>query len=267
MDDQDIEKRRRRLVVRANRDRVGRFVQPSSGSLADADATSGKYIPSSAAQFTALGLVTPDEIWLCNAASGNLVGLISAGTLTAANTPLYQQSVTGWATTGVRGNASTGNQRFEGTGPNPSTTDVATLLYVGNMVPDVTNRPLFACGTSPSDFGLSVYDAPGITIRGRSAGGVSDSVGSYTTAGTAILIANDVTNTRAVWVSNVETRAMTYGAATSGTAYGLGAIGGGTFAAATVMYIARFVGANARALSTSALAKPFLQALGWTIPW
>lgn len=240
------------------------FIQ---GNGVNRDSASNIYLPTSVAQYQTLSLVTPDEIWMGNVASGDLVGLVGGSTLTASNTPLYQQAVTGWATTGVRGNASTGNQRFEGTGPNPSTTDVATLLYVGNMVPDGSIRPLFACGTGPSDFGLALYDAPGITIRGRSAGGVSDSVGAYTTAGTAILIANDVTNTRAVWVSNVETRAMTYGAATSGTAFGLGAIGGGTFAAATVMYMARFVGANARALSTSALAKPFLQALGWTIPW
>ena len=239
------------------------FIQ---GNGVNRDGGSGKYMPSSAAQFTTLSLVTPDEIWIPGP-SGDLVGLVGGSVLTAANTPLYGQAVTGWSSTGVRGNAATGNQRFEGTGPNPSTTDVAVLLYVGNMVPDGTIRPFFACGTSPSDFGLSVYDAPGTTIRGRSAGGVSDSVGAYTTAGTAILIANDVTNTRAVWVSNVETRAMTYGAATSGTAFGLGAIGGGTFAAATVLYMARFVGANARALSTSALAKPFLQGLNWTIPW
>ena len=243
----------------------GDQMSPAGG--VNRDATSGKYMPLTAAQFAALSLVQPDEIWTGVPVGGDLVGLVGGSTLTGANAPLSGQAVTGWASTGVRGNASTGNQRFEGTGPNPSTTDVAVLLYVGNMVPDVTNRPLFACGTSPSDFGLSLYDAPGITIRGRSVGGVSDSVGVYTTGGHAILIANDVTNTRAVWVSDVETRAMTYGAATSGTAFGLGAIGGGTFAAATVLYMARFVGASARALSTSVLAKPFLQALNWTIPW
>ncbi len=239
------------------------FIQ---GNGVNRDGSSGKYMPSSAAQFTTLSLVTPDEIWIPGP-SGDLVGLVGGSVLTAANTPLYGQAVTGWSSTGVRGNAATGNQRFEGTGPNPSTADVVTLLYVGNMVPDGTVRPLFACGTSPSDLGIAVYDAPGITVRGRSAGGVSDSVGAYTTGGHAILFGHDTTNAREVFVTDVESRAKAYGVAGSGTAYGIGAIGGGTFAAVTVLYMARFVGANARALSTSALAKPFLQALNWTIPW
>jgi hypothetical protein len=231
------------------------------------DATSGKYMPLTAAQFAALNLVQPDEIWTGVPVGGNLVGLVGGSTLTGANSPLSGQAVSGWTSTGVRGDASTGNQRFQGTGPDPSTADVVTLLYVGNMVPDGTVRPLFACGTSPSDLGIAIYDAPGITIRGRSAGGVSDSVGAYTTGGHAILFGHDTTNTREIFVTDVEVRAKTYGAATSGTAYGLGAIGGGTFSAATVLYMARFTGAAARALSTSALAKPFLQALDWTIPW
>lgn len=241
-------------------------VGPSS-SGASQDALSGKYMPQSTAEFAALGLVQPDEIWIPNVASGDLVGLVGGSTLTAANGPSYQQAVSGWSSVGVRGNASTGNQRFEGTGPDPSTADVVVLLYVGNMVPDGTVRPLLAVGTSPSDLGLSAYDAPGITIRGRSAGGVSDSVGAYTTGGHAILLGHDTTNAREVFVTDVENRAKAYGVATSGTAFGLGAVGGGTFAAATVMYLARFTGAAARALSTSALAKPFLQALNWTIPW
>ncbi len=232
------------------------------------DATSNKFLPATAAQFTTLGLVAPDEIWMGNLASGNMVGLISGGTLTAANSPLYQQVVTGWSTTGVRGNASTGNQRFEGTGPDPSTADVVSLLYVGNITADATVRPLFACGTSPSDLGLAIYDDTGARrIRGRSAGGVSDSVGTYTTGGHAVLFGHDTTNTREIFVTDVEARAKAYAAATSGTAYGLGAIGGGTFSTTTIMYLARFTGASARALSTSALAKPFLQRLGWTIPW
>lgn len=240
---------------------------PNTGVVVDRDNAWGVYKPSSVAQYTALGLVTPDEIWIPSGPSGDLTGAIGGSVLTAANSPLYQQAVTGASSVGVRGNASTGNQRFEGTGPDPSTADVVVLLYVGNMVPDGTVRPLFACGTSPSDLGLAIYDAPGITIRGRSAGGVSDSVGVYTTGPHAILFGHDTTNTREVFITDVENRAKAYAAATSGTAFGLGAIGGGTMAAATVLYMARFVGASARALSTAALGKPFLQTLGLTIPW
>lgn len=240
----------------------------SPPALADSDATSGKFMPTSTAQYTALGLVTPDEIWVTNAASGNLVGLVSGGTLTAQNTPLYQQAVTGWTSVGVRGNAATGNQRFEGTGPDPSTADVVTLLYIGNSVVDSTVRPFFVCGTAASDLGLAAFDDTGTRrFRGRSAGGVSDSVGAYGLGGYAVLFGHDTTNTREIFVTDVEVQAKAYGVAGSGTAYGLGAIGGGTFSTTTVLYMARFVGASARALSTSALAKPFLQTLGWTIPW
>lgn len=237
-------------------------------SLAATDATSGKYRPASASEYTALGLVTPQEIWLCQNISGNLVG-VNGDTLTAANSPLYNQTTTGWASKGVRGDAATANQRFDSaTGPNPLTTDIAVLLYVGNMAPDVTLRPLLGVGTSSSDLGLSLYDDVGNKrIRFRSNAGVFDSVGAYGASGHAILITNDVTNARSSFITDVENRAATYLAATTGTTFGLGAIGGGTFAPANVMYMARFTGASARALSTPALGKAFLQGLSWTISW
>lgn len=72
-------------------------------TLVTRDATSGKWVPQSAAEFTSLfagrlsTVANPAFLWLCQEAGGNLADSIGACTLTAANTPNYQTPVTGWS--------------------------------------------------------------------------------------------------------------------------------------------------------------------------
>lgn len=241
-----------------------------TGTLADRDATSNIYVPSTAAQYTALNAgATPTEIFLLQESSGDVVGSLLSEHLVPTGSPLYQQSVTGWSRKGVRGDNTTANQRFEGTGPNPTVTSVAVLAYIGNTAPvnDGAARRIFVFGTNGSDIGLSDVSAGTNVFRYRAPASINDTAGSYTTAGFVALVVHDITNSRARFFTNVEAISPTFGAATSGTLFGIGAVGSGAFHAATVMYLARFQGAQAEFLSTNANAKSFLQALGWSIPW
>lgn len=239
------------------------------GNTVDRDATSLIYVPSTVAQYSSLGLATPTEIHLCQEASGDLTGEILSEVLAANNSPAYQQSVSGWSRKGVRGNAVTANQRFQGVGPDPSATSVAVLAYVGNMVPpgDGAARGIIVFGTSTSDIGISNVSAGSNVFRYRSPADIEDSVGAYGTGGHVILVVHDLVNSRSRFYTDQEKITPTFGAASSGTVYGIGGIGGGVFEAATVMYLARFEGAAAASLSTDATAKSFLEALNWTIPW
>ena len=61
------------------------------------DGPDGWYVPQSPADFANLGLATPDYLWLCQEASGNLSSSIGSLTLAAnATGHIYEQSVTGW---------------------------------------------------------------------------------------------------------------------------------------------------------------------------
>lgn len=66
----------------------------------DQDATSGKYLPSSSAQWTELlagtGIGNPSNLYLFQEASGNASDTVGGKTLTASGSLLYQQAVSGW---------------------------------------------------------------------------------------------------------------------------------------------------------------------------
>lgn len=69
--------------------------------------SSGKYIPQSAGEWTALmaaaGLATgnPSSLWKMQEASGDLADSVGSLTFTATGSPLYQQSVSGWSSKAV----------------------------------------------------------------------------------------------------------------------------------------------------------------------
>ena len=61
------------------------------------DGPQGWFVPETSAHFTAIGLAAPDFLWPCQDASGALANVIgSSVTLTAGNSPMYRQTVTGW---------------------------------------------------------------------------------------------------------------------------------------------------------------------------
>jgi hypothetical protein len=233
------------------------------------DADSDIYVPASPAEYAALGLVQPLEIFELQESSGNCVGSTLGTVLTPNNTPLYQQAVTGWARKGIRGDGATGNQQFTGTlAANPGVDDVAVLCYIGNATPDGGVRGIMGIGTTPHDVGMTVYNdgATHYRYHNSPAGSANDTNENYDTGGHVLLLVQDNTNGVARWITELEARTPLYGLCSSGTVFGFGGIGG-TFAQITIMYCAVFTGAAARSLRTNAGAKAFLEALGWTIPW
>jgi hypothetical protein len=87
------------------------------------DGPLGVYIPASGADFTALGLPTPDFLWLCQESSGNLLPTIgdSSVQLAPSGSPLYQQSVSGWT------------RKFVGTTEGVSTQGFRTVSSLLNL--------------------------------------------------------------------------------------------------------------------------------------
>ena len=81
------------------------------------DGPLGVVVPTTTVEFTRLGLPVPDFLWLCQEASGSLAPAIgNAGvTLAPVASPLYQQTVTGWARKFVGTLGGTASQRFETT--------------------------------------------------------------------------------------------------------------------------------------------------------
>ena len=83
MDDSALKNRRRRIVVRTNRDRVGRFVQPANSTWAT---DNGIAFPADATQWATLHTAAnagspPSHCHLCQEASGDLADSIGSWTL------------------------------------------------------------------------------------------------------------------------------------------------------------------------------------------
>src|ERR1044072_8995183 len=88
---------------------VDRVIDTNAASMSGVsrDATSGKYVPASADEWTqtraAAGILSgnPSSLWLCQT-NGSVDDAIGAVTLSESGVVSYQQSVTGWAGQGVR---------------------------------------------------------------------------------------------------------------------------------------------------------------------
>ncbi len=233
------------------------------------DATSGKGVPSTAFQWTMLG-VTIASGWLAQEASGNLAGFgPSSFTLTANATPLYQQAVAGWTRTASAFNQTVG-QRFAAaaaTGPDPSATSVLWIGYmVGQTAPGGARGLIHAGGNVAIGF-----------INGSNALRVA-CVGVNTDETTTrpdlddlvhpIVLKYDRTNSAVVLYTD---EAKTAGTFNSGATDGLKGFGAGALltasppALAGVLYGAVCSGAHAEL--SDATIKALLQALNWTIPW
>ncbi len=240
-------------------------VNPSSAPAADTDATSGKYVPSTAGQFTALGITAPNHLWLCQEASGNLSDTIGAVTLTANGTPLYQQTVTGWTRKGVGFNEAA-NQRFGAAaalGPNVGTTSVLWLGYARVASTPTGNRTILGpniSGTNACKLEVTTAPYPRANING----GVSLGSTSVSTSVQPFAILLDRTNSRAAVYTSQEKVAGTYSALVADGMKGLGAAGGSSWTGQCV-WMAAWAGASAEI--SDAQVKTLLQTLGWTIPW
>ncbi len=238
------------------------------------DATSSKGVPDTSAEWSAFisgnglaGWSAPNSLHRLQEASGNAADSIGSLTLTAVTSPLYSQAVSGWTRLGVGFNEGT-NQRFVGTAADASTTSCLTLMYISlGAGLDATVRGVFAYGSSVSDQGISAFVSTSNRMRLRGVAGLVDTaVGSvYGATAFPVVFRHDHANTIRRLYTDQEKVSATYGAGTSATNFGLGAMMSGTSANFTALYMATWFGAAAE--RSDAEIKAMLQALGWTIPW
>lgn len=232
------------------------------------DATSGKYCPANATEWTALmtaaGLATgnPGSTWNMQEASGNLADSIGSVTLTQTGTGhLYQQVVSGWSRFAVATVDGTANQRWINTttANNPNAMDVFLLGYVDIPVasPAIV-RDVMTKGTQ-CDCRFNT------TGRLRAVFGASADL-TADPRGRQMPIGIQVNNTGAVSAIFTDQEAF-IGTYVLPASVVMSSFGGQTTSAANTkfLYGAEFGGAAAR--FTTAQVRTLYQTLGWTIPW
>lgn len=226
------------------------------------------FAPASAADYTLLGVTAPNNLFLCQEASGNLADSIGSLTLTANGTPTYAQAMpTGWTRKGV-GFTEGANQRFItaiATGPDPSATSVMYMAYAvcDNGSPAAT-RNILTCGTTLAIEHNSLDRLLGDNVT-------TTATDSTTLPGADALVhpmvlVHDRTNSTFTMYTDEAKTVGTYNATAVDGNKGLGGAGAITTAFhGKVCYFAIWSGASAEL--SSAQVKSRLQALGWTIPW
>lgn len=163
------------------------------------DATSGRYIPQSAAEWTTLltgtGIGLPSFLYDCQEASGNALDQIGGTALTVSGGAgiTYQSASTGWSSKGFRFTDGNTTAVFSGTTsiPSLSTNSVMRLAYVDLGTPGAS-RNIWLQGTSP--FVFVQITAAGKLIVGNNAA-TATSTNTYS-GPTLIGVMWDRTNSR-----------------------------------------------------------------------
>ncbi len=231
------------------------------------DATSGIYVPASAAEWTTfiaaagLSIAVPDALWLMQEASGNPADSIGSLTLTASGIGItYQQSVTGWTRKAIKfADANTSQLRSTGASlPDVSTASQLTLLLAQLAVPSSTAK-VMAHGTVRNEIRITTTPR----LRAQSNGNIAD--GSVSPTGSVIPIGlRSRAAVSVVGFSDTEKLTPTL-AAVTGKAINFGAVGDATAPPISLLYAVQWHNANAE--MSDANYKLMLQALGCTITW
>ncbi len=233
----------------------------------DRDATAGIRAPVNAYQWTTLLGYTPTSLWLCQEASpNNLADSIGSQTLTAANTPLYNQAQAGWTRTALQLGNSTGQRFAHATFANSATTSLFALAYAGYHSGTVTaGNHTFVYGGN-NDVSLTNGDAANETkVRYREGTNIVE--GANTLAvGTVypIGLLRNITGTTARAYSDTEKLSPTYDV-TAGTVLSLGCAAGSTSSPLNFVYFVVWSGATAE--MSDATIKAIYTALGWAPSW
>lgn len=245
---------------------VGEGIDTSASIGVPKDGPGNVYLPGSAANFTSLGLVVPDSLWLCQEASGNLADSIGAVPLTANAAPAYQQAVTGWAAKAVQFTDGTALQRFAaaiGVGPTPVTTSSLWGWYVSVLSAPVANRVL----TSVAD-GAVMQRSQILTtkfLRDNCNAVTADGTTDMTTVGVdLIFVQYDRANSVAAVYSSHEKLVTTYSALVVDALKGIGATAG---APPSSQFLRGWMYQGAKAEISSAAVKAIYTGLGWSPPW
>lgn len=234
----------------------------TAGRVGTFDSTSGIHAPTTANNFTALGITAPSNLWLCQEASGNLTDTLGGYTLTANGTPTYNNAITGWTRTAL-GFTETASQRFQGTAGtlNPASTSVAWLVYfklTGD--PAAANRSMVVVAFSLST-GLNMLVGTGGKVRincvaVNTDGSVNHNDGNVHPA----LIVYDRTGGTVKIYTDKELITGTYNASVVDGSKGFGGVSTGTAGPLRILYSFAATGATAEGYG-----KATLQALGWTV--
>jgi hypothetical protein len=164
------------------------------------DATSGWWLPQSAAEWTSLlaGRLTaysnPTQLWKMQEASGTLADSIGTATLTASGSVAYQQAVTGWSTKAVVPTAGGANYWANNTDAGLSTGDGPVTLIV---LAAITAIP-----AADRDVAL-IGDGQGHKLMATVNGGVT--VEKYAVSGVSATGTTDLGTTVRPWVISRDT--------------------------------------------------------------
>lgn len=243
-------------------------------NLVSKDATSGILVPNSSTEWTnfvayhvALGTtnfpnIAPGFLWLCQEASSNLSDSIGGVTLTANNTPLYQQTVTGWTRKAVGTADGTSGQRFASTSaslPDLSVTSALLISYIAITATPGGVRGVTEMGTTVTEARVTTTPAARLISGANTATGAN-------TLNTGVKPwsnrFNQTADTNSLF-TDTEKITPTFGATVTGKSLKLGATAGAAPSAARYLYAVLFTSTNAEI--SDAQLKALLQALGWTI--
>ena len=148
------------------------------------DATSGKYIPQSEAEWdlllvaAGLAIGAPAALYLLQEASGSPADSIGVRTLTASAGVTYRQAVTGWTTLAMQTTDNAIQTISNATFDDVSTNSMLALVYAEVVTdPAAGERTLFTCGGNfDADAALEVSSVP--RLRANSGANDATSTGS-----------------------------------------------------------------------------------------
>lgn len=242
------------------------FVYPRMGSFRSKpvprDFLGQYYTPETIDHFDKLGLIAPTSLRLCQEASGDLLDSIGSKTLTAATSPLYQQTVSGWTRKAIGFNGGSAQRFRDAAYGNPATTSLLVIMYASMNA--ITAGGFMTYGATDD---ASVSNAGAGKWRYRDAGtsgGLVDTTSTYHDSAIRPLVFQyDVTNSKARLFTNTEKLSPTFGPLT-GTAFAYGS-NTGVSLNSRIVWACEFLGASAE--MSDAQIKTYLQTLGWAISW
>ena len=229
------------------------------------DATSGKFIPQSAAEWTTLlagsGISNPSALWLCQEASGNLADSIGAFTLTAGGTAAaYAQAVTGWSTKGVTLSKGNPSNFISNSGSLPAINATSCMIFCWIKQPIVnaglTEVSIISFADPRNGTGMAAEtNGGGATNALKCISGANTASGSLGLGGFfdgtvhPLIVQNDHTNSASNVQSDLETVTATFGSFSSTKRLTLGGDNTGTTtwrsSGATHLYMAMWTGSAA----------------------
>lgn len=226
----------------------------------------GVYVPLAASEFTSLTVSTPQYLWGCQDAAGDLAATLGATNLVSngAGVAVYQAAVAGWSRKAI-GSTADGDVRNwrvgAGSGPSPVAGSVAWLGYV-----------LFPSAPAADRIVMHpAVTAPNLAVTLRTTGVLRLTCNTITTDGAynyndgavhPILVVYNKTAGSVTLFTDKEQIDGTYNAGVTDTNKGTGNAGGIATGLYRYLYLLAAAGATAESYG-----KTTLQKLGWSLAY